>query len=140
MLLNPLLLNDFSESVLHGHRVGTHHAVGVDVQDIYVVKGMHQVGTRDDLTGFVEGNFGERELLLGRIVAHSHRVYSRLTGVETCCRPMAVGEGVAMHAGEYGVYRGVREAILITYQLCDRGGTQVHSLPRRALCKERGIR
>lgn len=62
MLLEARVAHNVTEGVLHRHTVGAHHAVGVDVDDVDVVEGVDEVGARDDLPGFVEGDFGEGEL------------------------------------------------------------------------------
>jgi hypothetical protein len=65
MLLEPRLLTYIAERVLHGHAVRAHHTVRVNMYNVDVVKGLHEVGARDDLPGFVKRNFGEGELVRG---------------------------------------------------------------------------
>lgn len=61
MLFEPLLLHDLSKRVLHGHTIRSYHAIGVDVNDVNVVELLDKVSARDDLSGFVDWDFGECE-------------------------------------------------------------------------------
>lgn len=63
MLLKPFLATYVAESVLHRDTVCSHHAIGVDVHNVDVVKRLDEVSARDDLAGFVKRNFGENELV-----------------------------------------------------------------------------
>jgi hypothetical protein len=58
MLLESRLRTYITERVLHGHAIRSHHAVSVNVHNVDVIEGLHEVGTRDDLAGFVERDFG----------------------------------------------------------------------------------
>jgi hypothetical protein len=62
MFLKPILTTYIAESVLHGYAIRPDHAICVDMHNVDVVKGLDEVGARDDLAGFVERDSGEDEL------------------------------------------------------------------------------
>jgi len=63
MRLEPFFVADVAERVLHGDGIGTHHAVRIDVYDIHMVKGLDEIGARDDLSRPVERNLREFEVV-----------------------------------------------------------------------------
>lgn len=63
MLFKPFLAAYVAESVLHRNTVCPHHAISVDVHNVDVIKRLYEVSARDDLAGFVKGDFRENELV-----------------------------------------------------------------------------
>jgi hypothetical protein len=63
VFFKPFLATYVAESVLHRDTVCSHHAIGVDVHNVDVVKWLYKVSACNDLAGFVKGNFGENELV-----------------------------------------------------------------------------